>query len=100
MSLCSDLSVFEKVQGDLYILQLVEAHPAFLPRLQETRGRRTSGGGNTSGLDDQQTSRAPMTEEQVFQVSSNTLCVHNNHLYYSKVITVMVFNLKLKIQQI
>lgn len=27
------LSVFEKVQGDLDILQLVEAHTAFLPRL-------------------------------------------------------------------
>lgn len=76
VSLFSDLSVFEKVQGDLYILQLVEAHPAFLPRLQERRGRRTSGGANASGLDDQQTARAPMTEERVFQVSSNTLCVH------------------------
>lgn len=42
----SDLSVFEEVQGDLYILQLVEAHPSFLPRLEETRERhRTSGGG-------------------------------------------------------
>lgn len=35
----TDLSAFEKVQGDLYILQLVEAHSAFLPRLQETRRR-------------------------------------------------------------
>lgn len=34
-----DLSVFEEVQGDLNILQLVEAHPSLLPWLQETRGR-------------------------------------------------------------
>lgn len=40
-----DLSVFEEVQGDLHILQLVEAHPSLLPWLQETRGRQASGGG-------------------------------------------------------
>lgn len=39
-----DLSVFEEVQGDLHILQLVEAHPSLLPWLQETRARQSPGG--------------------------------------------------------
>lgn len=41
------LSVFEEVQGDLYVLQLVEAHAAFLPWLRETRRQQTSGGEDT-----------------------------------------------------
>jgi hypothetical protein len=31
--------VFEEVQGDLYVLQLVEAHAALLPGLGKTRWR-------------------------------------------------------------
>lgn len=46
-----DLSVFEEVQGDLHILQLVEAHPSLLPWLQETRGRQASGGGSAGRQD-------------------------------------------------
>ena len=35
--LWSHLSVFEEVQGDLYVLQLVEAHAPLLPGLGKTR---------------------------------------------------------------
>lgn len=45
MSIFTDLSVFEKVQRNLYILQLVEAHPALLPRLEEARGHQMLGRG-------------------------------------------------------
>lgn len=44
MDQIKDLSVFEEVQGDLHILQLVEAHPSLLPWLQETRIRQSAGG--------------------------------------------------------
>lgn len=79
--------MFEKVQGDLYILQLVEAHPSFLPRLQETRGRQTSGGGNAWGQNDQQTARP---HDRGTGVSVSTFRVQNKDLIYCrKILTVM-----------
>lgn len=43
------LSVFEEVQGDLDILQLVEAHASFLPWLQR-RTHQPSGGVHTANM--------------------------------------------------
>ena len=76
MSLFTDLSVFEEVQGDLYILQLVEAHATFLPWLQETRGHQTWGGGSTWLKMNKQ--QGPMTEEKVFQYPGTPFCAYNN----------------------
>lgn len=97
-SFFTDLSVFEKVQCNLYILQLVEAHPAFLPRLQETRGRQTSGGENTQGLNDQQTAK-PHDWGAGVSVSSNTFSIYKKDLLYL-LYSHGLGNFKLKRQQI
>lgn len=42
MSGLTDLSVFQEVQSDLDILQFVEAHSAFFPRLEEMEAAVTN----------------------------------------------------------
>lgn len=60
------LSVFEKVQGDLYILQFVEPHAPLLSWLKKMWGHKTSGGeNNTVGINVKQRAR-PYDWGQVF----------------------------------